>query len=179
MIAAGHPKIDPFFVCFTDSSFHDCDDARSTGGYLTLLQGGIVDMNSFVPDPIAMSTCEAESNAQCIAIMASRHINKMVMEILTGHPDTPFTLPLFTDNKSSINLAESDKRTKASRHIERRFQYVRHAVIRGLTALYFVAARQGTSKLIFSHRVPSRIDSKPRSPAGALTGQAGVSEGIN
>ena len=96
-------------------------------------------MNSFVPDPIAMSTCEAESNAQCIAIMASRHINKMVMEILTGHPDTPFTLPLFTDNKSSINLAESDKRTKASRHIERRFQYVRHAVIRGLTALYFVA----------------------------------------
>jgi hypothetical protein len=136
---AGHPTLDPFYLFFTDSSFSDCDDSRSTGGYVILLQGGIVDMNSFVPAPIAQSTCEAESNAQCVALMASRHVTKMVMELFRGgNSEYPYTIPLLTDNKSSLSLATSDKRTKSSRHIERRFQYVRHSVLSGYTILYHI-----------------------------------------
>ena len=136
---AGHPTLDPFYLFFTDSSFSDCDDSRSTGGYVTLLQGGIVDMNSFVPAPIAQSTCESESNAQCVALMASRHVTKMVMELFRGgNSEFLYTVPLLTDNKSSINLANSDKRTKSSRHIERRFQYVRHSVLSGHTIPYHI-----------------------------------------
>ena len=139
---AGHPKLDPSYAMFTDSSFSDCDNSRSTGGYVTLYQGGIVDMGSFVPQPIAQSTCEAESNAQCLAIMASRPITKMIMELTYGDPEHPFTLPLLTDSSSSIAQANSDKTAKSSRHIERRFQYVRHAILSGIAILYFVSGNQ-------------------------------------
>ena len=142
LIDASLRDVDPFYVMFTDSSFADCDNARSTGGYVILYQGGIVDMGSFVPQPIAQSTCEAESNAQCVAIMSSRHVTKMLMELTFSDPERPFTLPVLTDSSSSIAQANSDKTSKSSRHIERGFQYVRHAILTGLAILYFVSGNQ-------------------------------------
>ena len=57
-------KIDPVLLYFTDSSFQDCDELRSAGYcYLgSYTQGGLIDPNSTVPLPFAMSTGEAENN---------------------------------------------------------------------------------------------------------------------
>jgi hypothetical protein len=49
---AGHTTVDPCFIWFCDSSFGDCDAARSTGCHVGLLQGGLIDFSSFVPNPI-------------------------------------------------------------------------------------------------------------------------------
>ena len=53
--AAGYPDNDPMLAWFTDSAWDDCDEHKSTGCYLGLLQGGSVDHNSFVPAPVAQS----------------------------------------------------------------------------------------------------------------------------
>jgi hypothetical protein len=44
--------INPTSVWFVDFSWGDCDDQHSTGCFIGMLQGGSIDHNSFVPDPI-------------------------------------------------------------------------------------------------------------------------------
>ena len=118
--------LDPSFIWFSDSSFGDCDDSRSTGCELGLLQGGAVDVSSFVPQLVAMSTAEAENNAMCVAAMAAAHVRMIVMELWCGNPDCPFTVPLLVDSLAADAMTANAKDTKRTRHIERRYQYVRH-----------------------------------------------------
>jgi hypothetical protein len=56
---------------FTDSSFQDCPDtSRSTGGYLILMQGAVVDAVSTMPTIFSQSTCEAEYCMDSLVVMA-------------------------------------------------------------------------------------------------------------
>ena len=62
-------------LTFSDSSWNDCKDTgRSTGGYLTLCQGGAIDYGSHLPVPVAMSSGEAEYIAAAIACMRASHL---------------------------------------------------------------------------------------------------------
>jgi hypothetical protein len=54
--------IDPFLIWFTDSSFANCDQQRSTGCYAGMFQGGLIDASSFVPDPVTLLVAETEVN---------------------------------------------------------------------------------------------------------------------
>ena len=48
-------------IAYSDSSWQDCPESgRSTGAYLIFMQGGVIDAASFMPDPVALSSAEAE-----------------------------------------------------------------------------------------------------------------------
>ena len=54
-------NLDASIIMFSDSSWQDClDTERSTGSYQIYQQGGIVEAASFVPNPVAMLSAEAE-----------------------------------------------------------------------------------------------------------------------
>jgi hypothetical protein len=101
----GLEHLDPWFIAMSDSSFADADGQRSTGCNLVLLQGGIVSMGCFVPDPIAQSLAEAKTNAQTITCMKVSYVKQIVMDIIYGQPLRRYTVPLFTDNTASIKMA--------------------------------------------------------------------------
>jgi len=65
---------DGTLLWFTDASHADCDDSRSTCCYIGFFQGGVVDMQSFVPQPIAHSTAESETMALAVGSMACSYI---------------------------------------------------------------------------------------------------------
>ena len=47
-------------ITFSDSSWNDCvDTVRSTGGNISIMQGGPVGHSSHLPVPVAMSSGEA------------------------------------------------------------------------------------------------------------------------
>ena len=111
---------------FTDSSWQDCPDTgRSTGGYLLYHQGGIIDGGSFVPIPVAMSTAEAEYNALAHAMQATVSNRQTIHELYGNHPDTPLSIPFYCDSESALAMGENLKDTKRTRHIQRRYHYVR------------------------------------------------------
>jgi transposase InsO family protein len=61
------------FYGFSDSSWNDDQDSgRSTGCFIITYMGG-VDHSSNLPDPVALSSAEAEYNEECIALMAASH----------------------------------------------------------------------------------------------------------
>ena len=64
------PKSD--LVIFTDASWQDCPDtARSTIGYEVFYNGALIEANSSLPTPVAMSSAESEYLAACNGAMAA------------------------------------------------------------------------------------------------------------
>jgi hypothetical protein len=126
-------------VTYSDSSWQDCPDTgRSTGGYLIFMQGGVVDAASSVPDPVALSSAEAEYNMCCVASTATNACAMLVQELHGHAPDTPLGVPVLLDNKSAISIGESVRDTKRGRHILRRMHYTRWMVVSGRIILIWV-----------------------------------------
>jgi hypothetical protein len=133
---AGLPTDYPLTLC-TDSSWQDCPDTgRSTGCYLIFCQGGVIDGVSFVPDPVAMSSSEGEFNVYAFAIAGASHTRQIFQELHGLHADTPLTIPLLSDSQSGIAMANSERDTHRTRHIQRRYKFTRQAVFSGLFIMF-------------------------------------------
>jgi hypothetical protein len=92
------------------------------------MSGGVVDSPSIMPPIVAASTCEAEYNMFALATMGSYYVRKVLNELEGRDSDHPITIPIGTDSKSAIDTAQSEKETQRTRHIARRFHFVRSAV---------------------------------------------------
>jgi len=67
---------DKLLVCMSDSSWNDdVDTGRSTGCFLIFYMGGLIDHSSNMPEPVALSSAEAEYNQACVATMALMHVS--------------------------------------------------------------------------------------------------------
>jgi hypothetical protein len=133
------------FFGFSDSSWNDdADTGRSKGCFILTYMGGIVDHSSKMPDPIALSSAEAEYNEGCVAFMAASHLRMLLCE-LEGieEMDMAPTTMLF-DSKSAIAMGGSYRDTKHTRHIRCRYHYVRNEIV----AKRFVMQWIGTEFMI-------------------------------
>jgi hypothetical protein len=126
------------FLTMSDSSWNDDPDhGRSTGCYESFYQGGVVDHSSNMPDPVALSSAESEYNEACLACMATNHL-AMMLDELEGNAEPRMGVPILLDSKSAIAMGNSFKDTKHTRHIMRRFHYVREGVDSGRFALFWI-----------------------------------------
>jgi hypothetical protein len=122
-------------VVFTDASWQDCPDTgRSTTGFLIYYQGGVIEANSMLQIPVAMSSCEAEVMASCSGCMAAAHIHMLLYDMkylgTKTYDSKKLTLPnpptvVMVDNKSAVQMSLNGKLTKHTRHISRRYHYVK------------------------------------------------------
>ena len=107
------------------------DIRRSTEGYMIWYMGGIVDHSSNLPDPVALSSAEAEYNEVCLAFMATNHLRMILCELQnTVEKDMKPTI-IYLDSKSAIAMGTSYKDTKHTRYIMRRYYYVRNEIAIG------------------------------------------------
>jgi hypothetical protein len=121
-------QIHPFFG-FSDSSWNDdVDTGRSTGCFIIIYMGGVVNHSSNLPDPVAMSSAEAEYNEGCIAFMASNHLRMLLAELEGVEEKHLSPTNFYFDNKRAIAMADNYKDTKHTRHIMRHYHYVRDCI---------------------------------------------------
>jgi hypothetical protein len=117
------------FYGFSDSSWNDdVDTGRSTGCFIIVYMGGVVDHSSNLLDPIAMSSAEAEYNAGCTTFMACNHLRMLLAELEEINESNLSPTNIYFDSKSAIAMGESYKDTKHTRHIMRRYHYVRECI---------------------------------------------------
>jgi len=118
----------PFFA-FSDSSWDDdVNHGRSTGCYIITYMGGVVDHSSNLPDPVALSSAEAEYNEGCLAMMASSHLRMLLAELEDSTEDSLAPTNIYFDSRSAIAMGINFRDTKHTRHILRRYHYVREGV---------------------------------------------------
>jgi hypothetical protein len=150
-------------IQFSDSSFQDCPDtARSTGGYLTFMQGGVIEAVSTMPNIISQSTCEAEYCTASITVMSGCYIRKIFNELLGYDSDRPLSIPLGIDSQSAMDTAQSERETNRTRHIARRFHYVRHATHTGSTVLFKVEGTKNPSNSMTKVLTAESLDNEAR-----------------
>ncbi|MFN9981209.1 MAG: Ty1/Copia family ribonuclease HI, partial [bacterium] len=107
-------KIDEkhLFFGFTDSSWNDDQDSgRSTGCFIITYMGDIVDHSSNMPDPVALSSAEAEYNAGCVAFMAASHLRMLLCEFEGIKEEDKAPTNIYFDSKSAIAMGANYKDT--------------------------------------------------------------------
>jgi hypothetical protein len=108
-----------------------------------------------MPSLISASSCEAEYSNGALAAMAGAYCRKIYNEIHGKAADTPLTIPLGLDSQSAIDTANSLKETQRTRHIARRFHYVRYAIMKGEIIVFKI---DGTSNPANSLTKPLTVE---------------------
>ena len=89
----------------SDASFRDCDDSKSTGGYIIKLFGDVISWRSHKQSTVTTSTCQAEYLAMSDACQELISLDKSIRYII-GRTFYPITL--WCDNKSAKDCTEKD-----------------------------------------------------------------------
>jgi hypothetical protein len=80
--------------------------------------GGVVNHSSNLPDPVALSSTEAEYNEGCTTMMAAEGI------VESSRPPTT----IYFDSRNAMAMGNSCKDTKHTRHIMLRYHYIRENI---------------------------------------------------
>ena len=134
-------------VAFTDSSWQDCPDTgRSTTGFKIFVQGGLVDAQSTMPVPVALSSAEAEYMGACNAGAMLSHLRELKYDFeylgtqaydLEGTTESIPSIVL-VDNQATVRMSKNYKVTGKNRHIGRRWHFVRQGVKNKLFNLVWI-----------------------------------------
>lgn len=117
--------------CYTDASLQtDRDDCKSQSGNVFVLNGGAIAWGSGKQSVVAQSSTESEYIAASDAAREAAWIKKYVDD-LGVVPTIQDPLVIICDNESTIAIANDAMSQKRTRHIHRRFNYIRDEVERG------------------------------------------------
>ncbi len=118
-------------TCYTDASFQtDRDDARSQSGWVFLLNGGAVSWKSSKQDTVADSTCESEYLAASEASKEAIWLRELISD-LGVVPSISEPIEIFCDNTGAVALTKEPKDHGKSKHIDRKYHFVRNKVEEG------------------------------------------------
>ena len=124
-------------LAFSDTSWQDCPDTgRSTAGYKIFVQGGLVDAQSTMPVPVALSSAEAEYMGACNAGAMVCHLRDLIYDFeFLGTENynvnaTTAAIPsiILVDNQATVRMSKNYKVTGKNRHVGRRWHFVRQGV---------------------------------------------------
>jgi hypothetical protein len=119
------------FVGFSDSSYADRSDMKSTSGYLFKLAGGPVSWKSRKQSVTATYSTEAEYIAYSIATKEAVWLRRVLLDLEYEFPDVQKVL-LFGDNKPALSLTTNPAHHSRTKHILVPFHYVREQVEQGI-----------------------------------------------
>ena len=161
-----HETTSSELVVFTDASWQDCPDTgRSTTGYLIFYRGGVIEANSMLQTPVAMSSCEAEVMAACSGSMAAAHLHMLLYDMkylgTKRYNNSQLALPnpptvVMVDNEAACKMSLNDKLTTHTRHISRRFHYVRQGSKMKLHVINWCPGEDMLSDIMTKSTEPSK-----------------------
>ena len=144
-------KIEPTSVIvFSDTSWQDCPDTgRSTCGYKIFVQGGIIDAQSTMPVPVALSSTEAEYMGACNLGAMICHLRDLTYEFeylgtpeydIEGRTKEVSSVLLIYNQAIIVRMSKNYKVTSKHRHVGRCWHFVRQGVKNKLFTLDWIPA---------------------------------------
>ncbi|KAM1111108.1 hypothetical protein ACFX13_010490 [Malus domestica] len=146
------------------------DDSRSTSGYAFSFGSGVFSWASVKQNTVALSTAEAEYVSASEATAQSIWLRFVLDDF--GEMQTEAT-PLFCDNMSAISMAKNPVFHQRTRHINRRYHFIRETLQEGVIDLKFCRSEEQLAN-IFTKALPKdrfnhlrlRLGVKPVSSLG-------------
>ena len=124
-------------VGYSDASHNvDEDDGRSTSGHVFYYAECPITWSSHKQETVALSSCEAEFMAATDAAKQAIWLKDLLGEI-TGAEG--MKVPIMIDNKSAIALTKNPVFHGRSKHIHRRYHFIRECVDSELIEVHHIA----------------------------------------
>ncbi|GJV02452.1 putative RNA-directed DNA polymerase [Tanacetum coccineum] len=118
-------------IGYCDASWQtDKYDSRSQSGWVFLLNGGAVTWRSSKQNTVADSTCESEYIAASEASKEAIWMKNFIGD-LGVVPTVQDPIEIFCDNESAVALTKEPKDHGKSKHIDRKYHFVRSKVAEG------------------------------------------------
>ncbi|CAH1414926.1 unnamed protein product [Lactuca virosa] len=119
-------------VGYSDASFQtDRDKFRSQSGWVFTLNGGAITWKSSKQETVADSTCESEYIAASEAAKEAIWLRNFIGD-LGVVPAIKEPMEIFCDSNSAVALAKEPRDHGRSRHIDRKYHFIRHKIEEGL-----------------------------------------------
>ena len=132
-------------VGYSDSSYNvDPNDGRSTTGFIFYFNECPVSWCSMKQETVALSSCEAEFMAATEAAKQAIWLQELIGEIV----DEPNKAMILIDNKYAIPLTKNPVFHGRSKHIHKRFHFIRECVEDGLVAVKHVAGKEQKADIL-------------------------------
>ena len=133
-------------VGYCDSSYNvDPDDGRSTSGHIFFLNMCHVSWSSTKQEIVALSSCEAEFMAATEATKQTIWLQELLGEITS---DEAAKTVVRIDKKSAIALTKNPVFHGRSKHIHKRFHFIRECVEDGLVDVEHVAGKEQKADIL-------------------------------
>ncbi|KAI3819532.1 hypothetical protein L1987_13373 [Smallanthus sonchifolius] len=133
--------------CYTDASFRtDQDDSRSQTGFIFVLNGGAITWKSIKQSVVAQSTTEFEYIASSKATKEAAWMKKVIAD-LGVMPSIQKPIEILCDNTGVIAQAKEPRSHHITKHILRRFHYIRDILEQGGIVLNKVHTDQNLADL--------------------------------
>ncbi|CAE5974354.1 unnamed protein product [Arabidopsis arenosa] len=138
----------PKLVGFSDSSHNvDPNDGRSTTGHIFYLgeSSSPISWCSQKQDTVALSSCEAEFMAETEEARQAIWLQDLFYEV-TGVPCERALIRI--DNKSAIALTKNPVFHGRSKHIHRKYHFIRECVENGLVEVEYVPGEEQKADIL-------------------------------
>ena len=117
--------LNTFPLIYSDASFaSDPDDRKSTTGWLTLYNGGVISHSSKKQDLIALSTMESEYAALCEGVREATFQFKLLQSL---NPSFYYFPVVHTDSKPAFDHVKNNVHHARTKHFDLKLSYVRQA----------------------------------------------------
>ena len=116
---------------YSDASFQtDRDNYHSQSGWVFTLNGGAVTWKSSKQETVADSTCESEYISASEALKEAIWLKNFIGD-LGVVPTIKEPMEIFCDNEGAVALTKEPRDHGRSRHIDRKYHFIRHQVEEG------------------------------------------------
>ena len=141
---------------FSDSSYADCNDRKSTGGYVFIMNDGAISWKSKKQNIVALSSTEAEFIALADCSKEALWLLKLVSELDSKNKKS---LIIYEDNQSSIKLCSNHIHNDRSKHIDVRLFFLRDLVNNGVLTINYISTKDQIAD-IFTKALLSELHHK-------------------
>ena len=133
----------------------DCNDYKSTTGYLFQIGGTAVTWKSKKQSCVALSTAEAEYMALSSAAQEAVWMRELVSDL--GNSPINSTV-IFEDNQSAISMAKNPQYHRRTKHINIKYHFIREQVANGTICLKYCKTEDMLADLLTKGVGPEKFE---------------------
>jgi hypothetical protein len=130
---------------YADASFGTCEDRKSIGGYIILLNDTAITWRCYKQKIVANSAAEAEYVALNEAVRNLMWIMNMLTELGFPIHEKP---TVYEDNQSTIMTVKGQKNGMLTKHLEVKFQYVKEVYEKGKFELLYLNTKDQIANVL-------------------------------
>jgi hypothetical protein len=142
---------------YADASYADNkEDRKSTTGWFTMLGGDVINWSSKKQATTALSSCEAELNAETSCVQEMLWTRHILEELgLTVRPQSV----VYGDNEGTIKLSNDGHISERTKHVQVHYHFVKDAIDADEIKIVWVpTAQQRADMLTKAMRTPAFED---------------------